>query len=97
MLRPLSSLRGYGDELQGILDEVLKGSMVWGHGEGGYNFDNNWLNTGSRVQRGLIVGWKLVGVIPEMWSQELGENFLKDFLEEISWKSYVCPLYAGRI
>jgi len=63
----------------------------------GYNFDNNWLNTGSGVQKGLISEWKEARLLPETWSQALGEDFLTDFLEWVSWKLYACPLCSGKV
>ena len=46
-----------------------------GHG-GIYDFDNNWLNTGSGVQKGLISKWR-EEVCPDKWEKQSGRIFTK--------------------
>jgi hypothetical protein len=74
-----------------IMDEVLERPTVRGHG-GKYNFDNNWLNTGSGAQQGMIKEWIKKEAFPNNWLERLGENFLPDFVIEKNWKFYACPL-----
>jgi hypothetical protein len=76
-----------------IWEEVLQGPTVRGHG-GVYVWSNNWLNTGSGVQKGLIEGWKREGSYPDDWRVELGEDFLEDFVIGKSWNWYPCPTCA---
>jgi hypothetical protein len=78
------------DELSQLLDRVLEGPAVRGHG-GTRRFDieNNWLNTGSGVQRGVIAEWEKKDEIPGDWVRQLGEGFLEDFLGK-SWTRYRC-------
>lgn len=77
-----------------VFDEVLGGPTVRGHG-GVYIWENNWLNTGSGVQKGLIQGWRVAGRVPDDWESLLGENFLGDFLVGKTWKSFHCPSCGG--
>ncbi|KAF8805099.1 hypothetical protein BYT27DRAFT_7213380 [Phlegmacium glaucopus] len=77
------------DGLPAIFDQVLQGPTIRGHG-GEYDVDNNWLTTGSGVQKGLIEGWQKEEQCPEDWLAQLGENFLEDFLGK-TWKLYTCP------
>jgi hypothetical protein len=78
------------DNLPEVFWAVLAGPTVRGH-YGSYEFGNNWLNTGSGVQKALIAEWMEEGTCPESWMKLLGENFLTDFLVGISWKFYDCP------
>lgn len=79
-------------ELLALCEKVLEGPSVRGHGGSyeTYDWDNNWLNTGSGVQKGLIRAWKEEGAVPADWEKGLGENFLQDFLKK-SWTTYTCP------
>jgi hypothetical protein len=77
------------DGLPSIFDDVLRGPTVRGHA-GQYNFDNNWLNTGSGVQKALIREWKAAGTCPDDWLAQLGENFLEDFTVGKVWENYIC-------
>ena len=56
---------------------VLEVPTVCSH-NGHYDFDNNWLNTGSGTQKQLVKGWKAEKTIPEDWMAKLGEGFLID-------------------
>jgi hypothetical protein len=73
-----------------IFDDVLRGPTVCGH-HGNYDVDNNWLNTESGVQKGLIAMWREEGEYPEDWLRRFGECFLEDFLVGKSWKFFACP------
>lgn len=84
------------DGLPAVFGEVLRGPTTRGHG-GDYDFDNNWLNTGSGAQKGLIAKWRGEGVCPEDWLNQLGENFLQDFLIGKSWTVYNCPTCGGEV
>jgi hypothetical protein len=81
------------DGFPAILEEVLEMPTVRGH-RGDYDFDNNWLTTGSGVQKGLINKWfgKDSELLPTKWLEELGEDFLEDFVIDKTWKFYQCPL-----
>jgi hypothetical protein len=80
------------EELLALCERVLEKPSVRGHGGtyDTYDWDNNWLNTGSGVQKGIIRRWKEEGAVPDDFVKELGENFLQDFLSK-SWITYVCP------
>lgn len=67
---------------------VLEAPTVRGH-HGVYNFDNNWLNTGSGTQKRLVEEWKAEKRAPDDWMVQLGENFLTD-LASIRFKRYTC-------
>jgi hypothetical protein len=84
------------DGVPKILDAVLSRPTVRGHG-GIYDFDNNWLNTGSGVQKELVLKWKGRGRVPENWLELLGENFLEDFVIGKSWKSFPCIKCGGLV
>jgi hypothetical protein len=84
------------DGVPQILDAVLSRPTVRGHG-GIYDLENNWLNTGSGVQKGLIQIWKGEGRVPENWLEELGEGFLEDFIIGKSWKLFPCIRCSGLI
>jgi len=45
------------DGFPAIFNDVIQLPTVRGHG-GEYNWDNNWLTTGSGVQKGLIARWR---------------------------------------
>jgi hypothetical protein len=87
---PVNTATMEEDDLWPLLDKVLEGPTVRGHG-GTHKFDweNNWLNTGSGVQISAISSWKNEGVIPGDWEKSLGELFLEDFLGK-SWTRYIC-------
>ncbi|KAF8799110.1 hypothetical protein BYT27DRAFT_7202127 [Phlegmacium glaucopus] len=84
------------DGLPAIFDQVLQGPTVRGQA-GEYDFDNNWLNTGSGVQKGLIEDWQKQEQCPEDWLEQLGENFLEDFLGGKTWKFYACPICSSHV
>jgi hypothetical protein len=94
--RPLDIDTLNNEGFPAIMDGVLENPTVRGHG-GHYDFDNNWLNTGSGVQKGLIKDWYKEDSYPHEWLEELGENFLQDFVIEKSWKFYGCPLCGLRV
>jgi hypothetical protein len=75
---------------------VLAGPTVRGH-LGSYKFDNNWLNTGSGVQKAMIAEWTEEERLPQTWLKLLGEKFLEDFLVGISWNFYDCPTCGVKI
>lgn len=79
-----------------IFNEVIQQPSVRGHG-GEYNWDNNWLITGSGVQKGLIARWREEDCYPDDWLKLFGENFLQDFVIEKRWKFYACPHCASNI
>jgi len=84
------------DGFPAIFNDVIQRPTVRGHG-GKYNWDNNWLNTGSGVQKGLIAKWREEDSYPDGWLKLLGENFLEDFVIEKRWKFYECPRCARSI
>ena len=84
------------DGFPAVFGDVLRGPTTRGHG-GSYNFDNNWLNTGSGVQKDLITKWRDEGVCPGDWLAKLGENFLRDFLIGKSWTVYTCPTCGDEV
>lgn len=84
------------DGFPAIFNDVIQQPTVRGHG-GEYNWDNNWLNTGSGVQKGLIARWREEDSYPDDWLKLLGENFLQDFVIEKRWKFYACPCCARNI
>jgi hypothetical protein len=74
-----------------LCEQFLDGPTVWGHGGmyETYNWNNNWVNTGSSVQKGLVRRWQEARVVPADWVKSLGEDFLEDFLEK-DWVFYIC-------
>ena len=79
-----------------VFDQVLGGPTVRGHG-GVYDWNNNWLNTGSGVQKGLVEEWRASGSVPDDWVSRMGENFLEDFVIGKSWKFFPCPSCGGQM
>lgn len=84
------------DGFPAIFNDVVQQPTVRGHG-GVYDWDNNWLTTGSGVQKGLIAKWREEGICPDDWLKLFGENFLQDFIIEKRWKFYACPSCARNI
>ena len=84
------------DGLPAIFKRICDGPTVRGHG-GEYDWANNWLNTGSGVQIGLIEDWRNSGRVPEDWLKMLGENFVEDFVMGKVWKWYSCPVCGGQL
>lgn len=82
--------------LQAISLQVLSCPTVRGH-NGFYDFQNNWLVTGSGTQKQLIQQWGESGVYPNDWLKSLGEEFLEDILEFKRWHWYKCPGCSSRI
>jgi hypothetical protein len=94
--QPIDTESREDNGLPQIFYAVLAGPNVRGHG-GVYNWENNWLVTGSGVQKGMIAEWMEEGECPETWLELLGEGFLEDFLVGKSWKFYSCPTCAINI
>jgi hypothetical protein len=79
-----------------VFEEVVSRPAVRGHG-GDYSYNNNWLTTGSGVQKALISKWTLVEKeVPEDWMKQLGENFLEDFVWK-TWEMFSCVKCSDRI
>lgn len=74
---------------------ILTAPSVRGH-HGHYDFENNWLITGSGTQKQMIKGWVESKVIPENWEALLGENFLYDIVSK-EFRAYDCPACDAKI
>lgn len=72
-----------------ICRSIGEGPVVRGH-DNQFDWENNWLTTGSGRQVSVARFWAFDGTVPDGWLTELGENFVKEFLGK-RWKKGKCP------